>query len=149
MITLAPFQCTEIAQGSVEQCNVGEGKDAAKSPLEGYKGTCLTRYSGVGIQNCCQRRSLSPEQVPMTSDSPVRHFGALGVGKGHFWRELTFEIFDCATMHVSARPLLLEPLPSAELSDRRITLSYPKISSSSSSTSYWRRESMAPMSLRV
>jgi hypothetical protein len=38
----------KFAQGSAEQYNVGQGKDAAKSPLEGYEGTCLTRYSGMG-----------------------------------------------------------------------------------------------------
>jgi hypothetical protein len=39
MMALAPFQRAEIAQGSVEQCNVGEGKDAGKTPLEGYERT--------------------------------------------------------------------------------------------------------------
>lgn len=63
--------------------------DAAKSPLKGYEGTCLTRYSGMSIQNRSQWRRLSLEQVPMTSDSRTA-FWRRGVGKGHFWREPTF-----------------------------------------------------------
>lgn len=63
---------------------VGEGKDAAKSPLEGYEGTCLTRYSGMGIQNRSQWRRLSPEQSPYDIRQPVRHFGALVLVKAIF-----------------------------------------------------------------
>jgi hypothetical protein len=118
MALLVPVQCAKIAQGSAEQYSVGEGKDAVKSPLEGYEGTRLIRVFWNGHSKLQPMAKAEPRTSPYDIRQAVRHFGALVLVKAIFDGSQHLRS-DRATMYVSTRPLLLEPLPSAELSDRK------------------------------